>query len=597
MDVGSVVVYVMMLPLILAVLYLLAWKEIDDGTGYGINRNVFWLLLVGGTIGLIGNIPVFYWGGSFMAINVGGALIPIAISIVLLVKYYRPAANRVLAIVFACWGSASVVSLVLSALNVSWVFVVATYLLATLPLLFFSSREGSPTGSVFAALPQYALLSIATVGTYLTTYVEINVGIVSVFPLYLLPPFAVAILAVIFRLTKGDSPGLAYAAMTLGAVVGADVLHQPPLYARGVTPFLGAIGGAGPLDLVFLSGLLSLSIALLLTLGLDRIRIGSRAKASSPPGPLSVAMSAFEETRYAEVADPVLAAVSAQINKTNRLLADEPHSHSQVYGSVVGGTAVNMPGPQQIPPGIDELPLHSMVKADYANLRAIAREKSPDRATAWKALCTGLFIMRALKEVCQRRLASSIDRTSAFLLDIAITMGPAAVVLWLLYLQYNNPGGTQAYLSISYQAAMYAAAAYPLVVLAFMEWFAGTTPGKWIVGIRVVSTDLRHPTILQVIGRNVTKLITTTPLAIAMGLAIAFGFEGGIGGLLLASVLAIGGVMSVFITGGMGVLVMMTNSDRKRVGDLMAGTQVLRVVRRKAPRLPSPSLPSPFGPA
>jgi uncharacterized RDD family membrane protein YckC/uncharacterized membrane protein len=594
LDVGSVVVYILLLPLLLVVLYLLAWKEIDDGTGYGINRDVFWLLLLGGTIGWVGNIPIFYWAGSVMALNIGGALIPISISVVLLAKYYRPASTRGTAIVLGCWGAASAASLVLSALGASWVFIVAAYLVAAVLLFLLASRNLSVQGSLGDALSQYALLSVATVGTYLTTYVEISAGIVSEFPLYLLPPLAIALLAVAFRLTRGDSPGLAYATMTLGAVVGADVLHQPPLYAPSVGPILGAIGGAGPLDLVYLSGLLSLSLALILSIGLGGRRILSQPKQRSQPTPMSAAMAAFEERRYSDVAIPVLVAVSSEASKAHRLLSEEPASRTSMNVGQVPGVEANPPAPSPPPTDLEGLPLHSLVKTDYANLKAMAADRSPDRASAWKALCTGLFIMRALKEVGQRKLASSMERARAFLLDMAITMGPATLMLLVVYMRLQSPGPNDAYSSIAYEAAILAAAAYPLVALGITEWLFGTTPGKWLVGIRVAGRDLGRPTLLQVIGRNVTKLITTTPLAIALALSIAFAFQGGIDSQLTAIALAAGGVLSVFVSGGMGLLVMLTNTDRRRVGDLMAGTQVLRIARRKARRLPSPPLPSPF---
>jgi uncharacterized RDD family membrane protein YckC/uncharacterized membrane protein len=593
MDVGSVVVYILMLPLLLAVLYLLAWKEVDDGSGYGINREVFWLLLLGGAVGWIGNIPVFYWAGSVMAVNIGGALIPISISLVLLMKYYGTASRGGIPLVLGCWGAASVVALVLSALGAPWILIVVVYMGAAIPLYVLTSPDGSFGGEARDSLSQYAMISVATVGTYLTTYVVASSGIVSEFPLYLFPPAAVAILAVIFRLSRRDSPGLAYATMTLGAVVGADVLHQPPLYAPSVGPILGAIGGAGPLDLVYLSGLLSLAVALLITLALGRRKIGSQSKHLAPPSPLSAAMAAFMDRRYAEVAGPVLAAVRNEANNTGRLLSEQVAPRSNGMGGQLGLPAEY----PQATVDMEGLPLHSLVKTDYVNLKAMAGETSADRVSAWKALCTGLFLMRALKEVTQRRLASSLERTRAFLIDMAVTMGPAAVMLSVIYLRLQSPGPGDAYSSIAYEAAILAAAAYPLVALGLLEWLTGTTPGKWAVGIRVVGRDLNRPTLLQVIARNVTKLVTTTPVSIAVALAIAYASQGGLDGQLTAVALAAGAVLSIFVSGGMGLLVMLTNADRRRVGDIMAGTQVLRVSRPKAPRLPSPPMPSQFVPA
>jgi len=146
------------------------------------------------------NITLFtydtYW---LVGVNVGGALIPLALSIYLVIK------NR---------------------LRVALVLV----------------------GIVF----------IAAI-TYLVTYPDPSQGIVAEFPYWLIPVLGASLLSAVF--SKGierKAAPFAYAIGTLGVLLGADVLHLFGLLSFPVHSATNAvIGGASVFDMVFITGVLA----------------------------------------------------------------------------------------------------------------------------------------------------------------------------------------------------------------------------------------------------------------------------------------------------------------------------------------------------
>ncbi len=147
-------------------------------------------------------LPVGDW---VVAISIGGALIPIAISIALLRKY---------------------------------------------PTIGLEAVTG---------------VTIVAVVTYLVTSVTPE-GIVSPFPLWLLPPITAALvsLAAFWREETAAAP-LAYVSGVIGTLIGADVLRLGEFLSQ--TPAesgaIAAIGGAQVFDMVFLTGVLAVSLDIL----------------------------------------------------------------------------------------------------------------------------------------------------------------------------------------------------------------------------------------------------------------------------------------------------------------------------------------------
>ena len=146
------------------------------------------------------NIPLLYYKNWSIGINVGGALLPIIISIYLTLS--RKVAGR----------------------SIIGILIVA-----------------------------YVAYNVTTVS---------NNGIVSPFPYWLLPPMAASLYSLLVGYkSKKKAASIAYISGTLGVLLGADLLHLNELISRDVPRYtMASIGGAAILDMVFLTGIIAILI-------------------------------------------------------------------------------------------------------------------------------------------------------------------------------------------------------------------------------------------------------------------------------------------------------------------------------------------------
>lgn len=189
----------------------------------GINRRYIFLLLFLSLLGSYINIPLFrlppeyvqsgkiidffgmeyvvpmvkHWPGTVIAVNVGGAVIPVCLSLYLILK------NRLL-----------VRSLV--------------------------------------------AVGIVTLIVHHLAYPVPGVGIAE--PLFI-PPLAATVTALL--LSWRNAPALAYIAGSLGTLIGADLLNLGRIQGLGAP--VASIGGAGTFDGIFLTGILAVLIAGIVT--------------------------------------------------------------------------------------------------------------------------------------------------------------------------------------------------------------------------------------------------------------------------------------------------------------------------------------------
>ena len=180
----------------------------------GFGRREVGLLLVGGLMGIVlgplglYGVPLFIYQSSLLAIDLGGAIIPIVLSLYLMKvkKLNMPA------------------------------FIGAVALIAVI--------------------------------TYISSEFRPPLGIVSEFPFYLFPSFtAIALALLVYRQRITSGIPFAYATTTFGVLIGADVVRIPQVMIgleeireeMGLEIMAGSIGGAGGLDLVFLGGLIAIA--------------------------------------------------------------------------------------------------------------------------------------------------------------------------------------------------------------------------------------------------------------------------------------------------------------------------------------------------
>ncbi len=592
-DVLETTVSVATAPLLWLFLFLLAWEDPDAARAAGFGRRTFWLLLPGALLGSVVNLPFFAWSGDVLALNVGGGLVPLVVSLLVLRRTFpgRDADDRALflgltLVAFAAASGAQLAA-VWTVASPSWLALAVLGLgLAPVLALVGAGRLASPPrrAAVDHAAVLLALTEAAVLLTFLTTQTVPALGIVSQFPAYLVAPLLLGAFAggvVPFVVGGGERSGLAfaYASVTFGVLVGADLLRQPPLYGPGSTAIY-AIGGAGTDDLLYLSGLLALAAAYAIAVVVRRTeRAGPPAP--SPAGARTSAqwlrrslLGAVDGRPSASVADADRA-VSAAFLQARQLSGLQPPSG--------GGAAGELEG----------LPLAPWVEADRRNLAALAASATEEPYDATRAWMTARWLVRFARGIGQRRLASWGPRSLAYLLDLAILGAPAIL---LFYAIVATSGGTVTELlgSVALNAALFGFIAYALVLLTVTETVWGATPGKYLLGLRVTDRRLGRPGPVAALLRNLPKVVTISVVGY-LGILIVLVAERGTaisvstGGFLdtvvsiatLALLLLLPGLG---IPGGISLALIAGSSERQRLGDLFAGTWVVRAT--PVPRAP-----------
>lgn len=231
----------------LALIYALFRTRADVFEDLAFSGREVALLCLGSTAGWAVNLPFLVIGGTYLAVNVGGTLVPL-----LLIAWWVK--ERKLRIIPTILGSALVT-------YVAWRIV-----------------EFSP-----------------------------EAGIVARFPYFFLPIAAALLFGLLVSLRKPvTSVPIVYASGTLGALIGADVLHVADIRAH----FLAApentiisIGGAGVFDMVFLAGTFAMALNLAIVALIGRKRPDERPRAY-PPRPMTLPDSPRVWREYQRIDQP-----------------------------------------------------------------------------------------------------------------------------------------------------------------------------------------------------------------------------------------------------------------------------------------------------
>lgn len=196
-------IFLLLLPLILILMVIVTYmKRVGIYLKIGFSGREVGLLVLGPFASMLFDLPVFIYEDYFLAINIGGALIPLVLSIYLIKKLYMSLTKVIVGI---------------------------------------------------------ALVSIAT---FFVTRVT-DIGVVSSFPFYLFPSILAFLLSLLLFSSRSEkAPGYGYAITTFGVIIGGDIFHLPEIFKE---PFTGSLGGAGLYDMVYIAGLLSFCIVLLFT--------------------------------------------------------------------------------------------------------------------------------------------------------------------------------------------------------------------------------------------------------------------------------------------------------------------------------------------
>ena len=559
-------------------LFLFAWEETPRAEATGFGRRTFWLLLPGALLGTLVNVPFFAWSGDVLSVNVGGGLIPVLLSF-LLVRRTSTDPNLLTTLVLVALVAASGASLMLVFLlpeGGSLYLAVAAVTVATAgALAAFSTRTGDLAARAVArrAAVLVAFSLAALFGTFVTTQTIPGLGIVSEFPSYLIAPVALGALAgatVPRLLGETTRTGLvfAYASVTLGVLIGADLLREPGLYAPGSSGIY-AVGGAGTSDLVYLSGLLALAAAFGTSWLLDRGAMREVAPAPRDedlaPGPLlrRSLLDAVEGRTPRSVAEADRA-VTVEFAQARRLLGlEESHAPSE---------------------DLEGIPAPAWVLADRMNLAALARNAPTDPIDGTRAWLTARWLVRFARMVGARRFGRRAARGAAFAVDLMVITAPA-VFVWY-WLATTMPGSGESLLtSVALNTAVFAYIGFGFLYFVLTERLLGQTAGKRALGLAVTGPDLQPPATIPAMLRSLPKVIPLVFLGY-FGLIMvvvaerASGVIVSAGGIVSADATLVTAAvflsLGVLVPAAIAALVIGATPEHQRVGDLLAGTWVVR---------------------
>ncbi|MCI4330922.1 MAG: DUF1614 domain-containing protein [Thermoplasmata archaeon] len=573
-DIVQADAFLLLPPLLWLVLFLFAWEQPALSARLGLGRTTFWLLLPGALLGTLSDLPFFGWQGAVLAVNLGGGLLPVLLSMFLFRRSVGDA-DRATALLLVALG-AETGSMLMAVLlfPAGWVgplLVVGAAAVAPLVLWALGSGKVSVYGRTLRRTGLFlALVSAVLVATYASTSTVPALGIVSAFPYYLIGPLAAGAAALLlakpaFGLPRAMGIPLAYASATIGVLFGADLLREPPLYGNG--PALYAIGGAGVNDLVYLSGLLAL-LAALVAFRLTGWETGSSGPLAVPrPSPVGRLRQALQH------------GLNGRPRECIETARDASHEASDQARLLYGIP----PTPASTSPW-DGLPVATWVVADQRNLDAVARSGTKDPREAFRAWLTARWLVGVSRELGRERFASLGTRSFAFLGDLALLLVPS-VLAWI-YVSKAVPGSVGHVLgSPLFNAAALALPAYGFLYFTVAEGMWGATVGKSLFGLRVTDRALSAVPWENVMVRNLPKLIPLTVLDLG-GSLLVLALLRGVGG-ALGSTSAIGAdaavvILVAFLAVGVGVsgvasaLTIHASSESQRVGDFFAGTWVVR---------------------
>ncbi|MCI4347392.1 MAG: RDD family protein [Thermoplasmata archaeon] len=625
-DVISLIAASILTPALWIVLFLWAWTRPAQARESGFGRMTFWLLLPGAFLASLADAPFLPWAGNVLAINIGGALIPVLLSIVLLRREFGssswiatgllmvilaaetaiqfalvvriPANSNILlvtataigAVAFAIWvfpvwtlhasakpkgttksgydfaASIRRISARLSRLRFAELL---RRIYTRLSSLRFSAGTLRPIS--LRAITFMGLVSAAITLTFATSSAVPGVGIVSVFPLYLIGPVvvggaSVVLAATLWRTAPFHGLGVAFASATLGTLIGADVLREPPLYAGGSSALL-AIGGAGIQDLVYFSGLLAVGAGLLV------IAVGYRESittlADSPPtapAPVDALRTAAERLSSGDPAGAVRTSLEA-----SKVAVQRARSSWQLPPSSSEGAAW------------DELPVAPYVRNDYRNLVSAADQAVSTPREGVRAMAMASQFVRLGRDLSRLRFAPLGRRAWAMVVDLTVVTAPA-VVLWSLLSRTLSGSPTAILSGLPFNLAVFAYIAYAALYFVVSDALFGATLGKVLLRLKVIDRSQARPTVLQSLLRESPKAVPLFVIGELGGPAILYlarsnsasistrGLSVGLftGASLLGLVIVI-----VILALAVGAVQVARDSERQRLGDRWASTWVV----------------------
>ncbi|MEF8873508.1 MAG: DUF1614 domain-containing protein [Candidatus Thermoplasmatota archaeon] len=455
-EIASNVILLPLLSLSLLIVYMNK-KEYMKKSGF--DKPEVGIIIVGSLFGLFADIPLIIAGDSLLNINLGGALIPLIVCGSLI---YKKDLNLILV--------------------------------------------GLGTAVVSAL-------------AYFVTRIEPGIGIVAEFPWFLVPSLAALTIAFVLGLLNDDkeffSIPYAYTVAVLGNLIGADLLRIPELIRIGV---LGSFGGAGAMDLVYLSGLIA-SVPL--------VFFYYHRHPITPSGDLlDRAEDDLHAGRYVQSSDLALKSVVEEIKKACKLMRMQG---LHLMNSPISSAWI-----------LQRLGLERYAVSDYLTL---SRKKDDlDFAEARKDYITGKLLRGKVRERVNEIYSSLFRRVGAYIIDSIILTVPFVFFFFWIFLQ-NTVDGAAGLTSTPVMVAVVSlATSIYFLYFTILEWYFGTTIGKKLLGLKVLDENLEEMSFVQSAARN----------------------SGRYADMLLAFYIV-------------SIVLISRSPGRKRIGDYIAGTRVVKI--------------------
>lgn len=431
----GLVAFLLFLPLSFIGLFVLYMEYPGLFERMGMGRREVGLLLVGATIGLITDFPIIIHQGSFLALNLGGAIIPIVIS-AHLYMILKDNLERQQAILFSAAG-----------------------------------------------------LAFGSIISFLITDYQPSMGVVAEFPEFLVPPFASAGFALLLFKRNGIAAApMAYITGSMGALIGADIVRIPQILGTAQetgSTVQGSIGGAGIMDMVFLSGLLAFNVTVLFAsreqkaLKRDRDHIDEKERAWSSHlhmAELSLQNMAFKDSIYYSK------------NAVDIKLSQVEHFMPSKRGYEA----------------LRRLGFHSNICKDYKRLEAASMSQEPGFDDARKGLINARYLIAAINAKEVDFYAKPSRRITAFVVDFLVMVTFTLYLLAMFF--FLNPGNVSEDRLLFWLLIIGAWGwGFQTIYFSVMEWRLGSTLGKLVTGITVLNDKLEKPGFITVFTRNVVR--------------------------------------------------------------------------------------------
>jgi len=485
----------------------------------GFDKPVIGMIIIGSFFGVFVDIPLIIFEDSLLNINLGGALIPVIVCGVLIYNKMREKSD-----IFLLIFGIGIISLI--SYRVSYIApgrgIIAEfpwYLAPAFGALLLALILGLIKKNILNGLWIGIGTVIGSLIAFLITLIGLEVAILSEFAWYIFPPLGALLITLVLTSMTEDieffSIPYAYTVAVLGTLIGADFIRIPELIDMGV---LGSFGGAGAMDLVYLSGLIA-AVPLIFIYYF-------RHDYSIPTDPLSRAKKHINIGDYRGSKQQIINGLKKEIDKAHKLLSRN--------------TNPMFLKPSKNPIDVLRcLGFNQTVVDDYITLNN--SETKNDLIEAKKDLLTGKLLRMSIKKKLSEVYTSFLRRFLAYLLDLILLSIPFVLFFFLIFYDVL-PAHSQFLITEPIVIAVISLAiSIQFIYFTLTEWYFGKSLGKALAGLKVLDDDLENITFTQSAARNSGRYAD-----------IVLGFY------MLSFVL------------------ILRDPEKKRIGDYIAGTRVVK---------------------